>query len=774
MTKKTCEFKRLAALAVAAMIVAAPVSLTASADTVPKIALNMETRFGDTVDFGEDGTFMYKDVNPGERPKKIINVRYISLAQYYEETVKIYYSISTASFLTQFYLPEEQYKDGILTGVMWVSGSGTESDPYMPLPLIETSGKCGDNAVFEYSDGVLTIDGSGSLWNDAFNGCPTVDEVRFADSSAIDDLGYNTFYRASVKKITIPAAISTVSDSSLFFSDAATIVFDGGQRCFAYKEFASIPEGSFIVVDKSYTLNLKNKVVFYSEDENMQDTVTRYQEYYDNAVFDQQELLYLARDAGLQWYRYPDEETALTAENAAEVFGSNVVLFKEEYLAPTHTTAGIIEHYKGSDGKLYVEDGLSFKEIVSAEINPLEHDWITSYTWENHNCTAKRVCSYDNSHTEEETAEGVYSIVSPASCDKTGECTYTAEFKNDAFSTQTETADIPAAGHAWGAPEYTWVNHRCTAKHVCENDNSHTEEETAEGIYSVLSPASCEENGVWAYTAEFQNDAFSAQTETADIPAVGHKWGNPVWEWNGRTKATVTLTCENDASHKNTFDAVVGVTVSDDGTETVYTAKVTIDSVTYETSKAEKNTPDEPTDTDDTENTDTATDDTENNTDTSDDTEDNANPSDDTEENTDTSDDTEDSMNTSDNTEDDTDTYNSTEDDTDTSEDIHTSDNTDDTPDESKPDKPTPDEPTPIEVGILGDVNGDGVVDSADALLILRGSVDLETFTNDQKLLANVNGDDTVDSADALSVLRNSVNMIDNEKIGKPVSRIVA
>ena len=72
MTKKTYGLSRLAALTVAAAIAAMPMSLTASADSVPKIALNMEMRIGDTVDFGENGTYMYKDVNPGEAPKRVV------------------------------------------------------------------------------------------------------------------------------------------------------------------------------------------------------------------------------------------------------------------------------------------------------------------------------------------------------------------------------------------------------------------------------------------------------------------------------------------------------------------------------------------------------------------------------------------------------------------------------------------------------------------------------------------------------------------------------
>ena len=77
--------------------------------------------------------------------------------------------------------------------------------------------------------------------------------------------------------------------------------------------------------------------------------------------------------------------------------------------------------------------------------------------------------------------------------------------------------------------------------------------------------------------------------------------------------------------------------------------------------------------------------------------------------------------------------------------------------------------------GIFGDVNGDGAVDSADALLILRNSVDMEEFTDLQIFLGDVNEDnENIDSSDALAVLRYSVGIIDIEKIGTPVSKTVA
>ena len=59
---------------------------------------------------------------------------------------------------------------------------------------------------------------------------------------------------------------------------------------------------------------------------------------------------------------------------------------------------------------------------------------------------------------------------------------------------------------------------------------------------------------------------------------------------------------------------------------------------------------------------------------------------------------------------------------------------------------------------IFGDVNGDGAVDSTDAVTIKRVSVYLATFDDDAILFAaDVNGDGAVDSTDAVTVKRVSV-----------------
>lgn len=62
----------------------------------------------------------------------------------------------------------------------------------------------------------------------------------------------------------------------------------------------------------------------------------------------------------------------------------------------------------------------------------------------------------------------------------------------------------------------------------------------------------------------------------------------------------------------------------------------------------------------------------------------------------------------------------------------------------------------------LGDVNGDGVVDSDDAVLVLRYSVGLENLNSNQIMAADINCNGIVDANDSVLILRKSIGL-DND-----------
>ena len=66
-----------------------------------------------------------------------------------------------------------------------------------------------------------------------------------------------------------------------------------------------------------------------------------------------------------------------------------------------------------------------------------------------------------------------------------------------------------------------------------------------------------------------------------------------------------------------------------------------------------------------------------------------------------------------------------------------------------------------MKIVVLGDIDGDGNVSSADARLALRASVKLETLNAEETLAADVEHDNTIAASDARIILRGSVNLDD-------------
>jgi len=81
--------------------------------------------------------------------------------------------------------------------------------------------------------------------------------------------------------------------------------------------------------------------------------------------------------------------------------------------------------------------------------------------------------------------------------------------------------------------------------------------------------------------------------------------------------------------------------------------------------------------------------------------------------------------------------------------------------------QPDPDPKKPI--GILGDVDGDGKISSADSLTVLRASVELEHFTEKQTKLGDIDADGNISSGDALYILRGSVGIKSEFSVGEEI-----
>ena len=114
-------------------------------------------------------------------------------------------------------------------------------------------------------------------------------------------------------------------------------------------------------------------------------------------------------------------------------------------------------------------------------------------------------------------------------------------------------SEEPIAG--WTDPTYSWSDDHssCYAIRYSTTDSSVIEDELAQSKYTSSRDPDCETDGLATYTAEFVNPAFEKQVVEVVIPASGHNYGEPQYDWSGDGHTcTATRVCLNNASHVET------------------------------------------------------------------------------------------------------------------------------------------------------------------------------------------------------------------------------
>ena len=199
------------------------------------------------------------------------------------------------------------------------------------------------------------------------------------------------------------------------------------------------------------------------------------------------------------------------------------------------------------------------------------HDWSDPvFDWTNYDpvtgtgtVTATRTCSSGGeSETVTCTVNSEIKSGDEATCTDPGTRTNTATavFGTDSFE-EVKTGTVPATGvHDWSDPVFDWSNYdlvngtgTVTATRTCSSGGeSETVTCTVNTEIKSGDEPGCTETGkrTNTATAAFGTDSFE-ETKTGTVPATGHDWSDPVFDWSnydpvtGEGTVTATRTCNN-------------------------------------------------------------------------------------------------------------------------------------------------------------------------------------------------------------------------------------
>ena len=196
-------------------------------------------------------------------------------------------------------------------------------------------------------------------------------------------------------------------------------------------------------------------------------------------------------------------------------------------------------------------DGIAHTDTRTVVLPALEHDWeFVNFTWTGSDeagytaAVANYKCKNNEEHTQTVNA-AVTSVTTDPTCEGTGSTVYTATVTAEASLDGTahsgnKKVEIPAIGHKWSAPVWTWIGDdetgytKVTAKFTCQNDPEHVETvETTEIPEPVRVEPTPTESGSITYTVSLtgpDDKVYTIQKEVI-IPPVGYTYKDPVYTW---------------------------------------------------------------------------------------------------------------------------------------------------------------------------------------------------------------------------------------------------
>ncbi len=214
-----------------------------------------------------------------------------------------------------------------------------------------------------------------------------------------------------------------------------------------------------------------------------------------------------------------------------------------------------------------------------------------TWTWDGYSAATATFSCAECDDVQEVPATVTTKITNSPTCTETGirTCTATVTFNGNTY-TDTKEKTVPATGHSYGEPTWTWDGYSAaTATFTCaEGDDTQVKNATVTS--KITTAPTCTETGIRTCTAKVTfNGTTYTDTKEKTVPATGHSYGEPTWTWNGYSAATATFACTDcDDAQVKKAKVTTKVTKEPICTETgirTCTATVTFNGNTYTDTK---------------------------------------------------------------------------------------------------------------------------------------------------------------------------------------------
>ncbi|MBQ3375027.1 MAG: cell wall-binding repeat-containing protein [Erysipelotrichaceae bacterium] len=244
---------------------------------------------------------------------------------------------------------------------------------------------------------------------------------------------------------------------------------------------------------------------------------------------------------------------------------------------------GVAAHYQCSRCLKLFRDAEGNQEVTESElvITRTGHNWeFVDFSWDGYeSAIANYKCLNDSSHTTTEAATVEIGESQAATCETDGYNVYTAVISATSSPdgkehTETKQEPIPRSGHSWG--EWT-VTKEATCEETgirsrtCLNcGNTVTEEipavghKSGEPVQENIVSATCTSRGSYDEAVYCTVCGKELSRQTVYTEPTGHKWLEPEYIWSSdNSKVTATRVCEHDNTHIETDTAEVKTEVTE-------------------------------------------------------------------------------------------------------------------------------------------------------------------------------------------------------------------